>query len=123
MILLGDALVNYEDLFRIYHKEQILETKANSTIIFKYNDEILKYAAQQELSFAVIVNSIKEAIYVNALHGKYIIANKELAQDIQKVAENYMFDSKVMAVIESNNEFEDIANHQIDGVIYKHILD
>lgn len=123
MILIGDALINYEALFRIYHKEQILETQANSTIIFKYNEEILKYASEQALSFAVIVGSIKEAIYVNALNGKYIIASQELAKEIQKVAENYMFDSKVLAIIDSNEQLESIAQNEIDGVIYKEVLE
>lgn len=122
MIIIGDALVPYEHMFRIYHKEQIAESQPNSTIIFKYNDAILEYASSNALPFAVMVDSIKEAIYVNACKGKYIIASASLAKEIQKVAENYMFDAKVLCVIESNDAFEAVAQDEIDGVIYKHIL-
>jgi len=123
VILIGDSLVAHENMFRIYHQEQIAETKANSTIIFKYNSAILKYASQNDLSYAVVVSNIKESIYANALNAKYIICAKNIVKDIQKVAENYMFDSKILAIIESNSEIEEIASYEIDGVIYKNILE
>ena len=66
--------------------------------------------------------SIKEAIYANSLNAKYIISEKELAKAIQKIADNYMFDSKILAVIETNDEIEEIAQSEIDGIIYKSIL-
>ena len=53
MIILGHELLAYEDLFLISNKEDINKTKANSTIIFKYNEEILKYAQVNSLLFAV----------------------------------------------------------------------
>lgn len=123
MIILGDSLIAYEDVFRVYHKEQISESPSNSTLIFKYNPELLQYASKNELPSAVMIGTLKEAIYANALNAKYIIANKSLAKEVQKVADNYMFDTKVLAIIESNEEFEQIALDEIDGVIYKNILD
>ena len=66
--------------------------------------------------------NIKEALYVNALEGKYIIADKTLAVSLQKLADNYIFDSKILALIDSNDEFEEIAKNEIDGVIYKKLL-
>ncbi len=122
MILIGDKLVPFEEIFNISNIEDIKTTKANSTIAFGYNEEIMKYSFENDLNSAIIVNSIKESIYANALNAKYIIASKNLAKDIQKIAENYMFDSKVLAVIESNEEIEEIASYEIDGVIYKTLL-
>ena len=122
MILIGDILVPFEEIFNITNIEEIKTTKANSTIAFGYNEELLKYSFENDLNSAIIVNSIKESIYANALNAKYIIANKDLATDIQKTAENYMFDSKILAIIESNEEIEEIASYEIDGVIYKTLL-
>lgn len=122
MIIIGDTMIPYEEMFRIYHKEQIAESQPNSTLIFKYNDAILQYVSQNNLASAVIVDSIKEAIYVNACKGKYIIAPHELAKQIQKVAEAYMFDAKVLVIVENNDAFESVAKDEIDGVIYKTIL-
>lgn len=122
MILIGDKLVPFEEIFNIKNIEDIKTTKANSIISFGYNEELMKYSFENDLNSAVIVNSIKESIYANALNAKYIIADKNLAKDIQKVAENYMFDSKVLAIIESNEEIEEIASFEVDGVIYKTLL-
>lgn len=123
MILIGDSLIPCENIFRIFHKEQIAETPANSTIIFKYNADIVSYVSQNDVSYGVMVSSITEAIYANALNAKYIICAKAISKDIQMVAENYMFDSKILAIITSNTELEEIARNEIDGVIYKEILD
>ena len=122
MILIGDKLVPFEEISFINSLEDIKNTKANSTISFGYNEDLLKYSFENELNSAVIVSSIKDAIYANALNAKYIIADKNLAKDIQKVAENYMFDSKILATIESNDEIEEIASFEIDGVIYKSLV-
>lgn len=122
MILIGDKLVPFDELSKVQKIEDIKNTKSNTTLSFGYNEELLKYTYENELNIAVKVDSIKEAIYANALNAKYIIAQKLLAKEIQKVAENYMFDSKILAIIETNDELEEIASFEIDGVIYKSIL-
>lgn len=122
MILIGDKLVPFEDIQRVLELSDIKNTKANSTILFEYDENILFYTYKNQLSTATIVNSIKEAIYCNSLNVKYIISEKELAIQLQKIADNYMFDAKILAIIDSNNEFEQIAKCEIDGVIYRDLL-
>lgn len=122
MILIGDKLVPFEEIFNIGSIDDIKETKANSTISFRYNENLLKYSFDNELNCAVLASDIKESIYANALNAKYIICEKQLAKDVQKIAENYMFDAKILAMIESNDEIEEIALSEIDGVIYKSIV-
>jgi hypothetical protein len=119
VIIIGDNLIPFENTKYIQTIENINETKANSTLIFNYNEEVLKYCYENEISSAVIVTSIKEAIYCNSLNVKYIISEKNVAIQIQKIADNYMYDSKNLAIIDSNEEFEKIANDEIDGVIYR----
>lgn len=122
MIIIGDSLVPSSKLFKISKIEEIKNTKPNSTLYFTFKDEILKYCFENSLDFAVKIKSIKEAIYANALNAKYIVVEKKLAKKVQKIAENYMFDSKVLAIIEKSDEIEDIAKLQIDGTIYKKSL-
>ncbi|XPV70271.1 MAG: hypothetical protein ACNI25_06770 [Halarcobacter sp.] len=122
MILIGDKLVPFEDICFIESIENISSSKANSTLIFNYNQSLLKYCFENSLEFAVVVNSIKEAIYVNSLNGKYIISEKNLAKHIQKVADNYMFDSKNLTIIEHSDEIEQVSKDEIDGVIYTNLL-
>ena len=122
MIIIGDKLIPFEDFSKINSIDEIKNTKPNSTVLFTYCDEIAKYCFENEISFAVVVNSIKEAIYSSNLNAKYIIANKELSKELQKIADNYMYDAKILAIIESSDEFEEIAKAQIDGVIFKNII-
>lgn len=121
MVIIGHELLAYEDLFVISNIEDVKKTKANSTIIFTYNEDLLKYASKNSLLFAVRVNNIKEALICNALEAKYIICEKNIAKSIQDIAENYMFDSKILRIINDESEIEEIARLGIDGVIYKNL--
>lgn len=122
MILIGDKLVPFEDIFLIKNIKDIENTKANSTVLFDFDEEILTYCYKNELFCAVVVNSIKEAIYCNNLNVKYIISEKELSIELQKIADNYMYDSKILAIIDSNKELEQVAKLEIDGIIYRNLL-
>lgn len=122
MILIGDKLVPFEDIFLIKNIKDIENTKANSTVLFDFEEEILTYCYKNELFCAVVVNSIKEAIYCNNLNVKYIISEKELSIELQKIADNYMYDSKILAIIDSNEELEQVAKLEIDGIIYRNLL-
>ena len=122
MIILGDKNLPYENISFISSIEEIINTKANSTLLFLYDLELLKYSYENDLSSAVIVTSITEAIYCNSLNAKYIISDKHLAIQIQKIADNYMYDSKNLVIIDSNEEFEHIAKDEIDGVIYRDLI-
>ena len=122
MIIIGDKLIPFEEVIYIKNIENIKYTKANSTIIFDYDEKTLEYSYKNNLSSAVVVSSIKEAIYCNSLNVKYIISEKNLACEIQKIADNYMYDSKNLVIINSNEEFEQTAIAQIDGVIYRELI-
>ncbi|RBQ29897.1 hypothetical protein [Aliarcobacter vitoriensis] len=122
MLIIGDSLVPYEKPCFISSLEDIKTTKPNSILLFNYDEKIAKYCYENSLNFAVIVDSLKEAIYANSLNSRYIISKIKLAKKIQKIAENYMFDSKNLAIIYSNDELEKVAKKEIDGVIYNKLL-
>lgn len=122
MILIGDNLIPHKACFFVDSIMDIEHTEPNSTLIFNYDENLLLYCRKNHISSAVIVSNITEAVYCNALNSKYIICDKKIAKSIQKIAENYMFDSKVLAIIESSDEIEKVALAEIDGVIYTHLL-
>ena len=122
MILLGDTQIPYERIEKIATINDIQNSSPNSTVLFKYNVELLKHCHLNDLSSAVIVSNIVEAIYSNALRAKYIICEQNIAKTLQDIAETYMFDSKIITIICEQNEIENIALMGIDGIIYKDIL-
>lgn len=123
MILIGDENIPFEEISFIKELSQIENTKPNSTVIFDYDMELMKYCEQNSIAYGVVLDSLTKAIYANALSAKYIICTKELALKTQNIATNYMFDSRVLAIIENDHEIEDIALQNIDGIIYKSILE
>ena len=119
MKIIGDSLIPFEEFYIVKNIEDISKTRANSQIFFNFDEKLLKYSFEQNLNFFVEVKSVKEAIYSNSLNARYIVCDKILARKLQKIADNYIFDSKILALISSNEEFEDIAEAEIDGVIYE----
>ena len=122
MIIFADNLIPFEEIFNVKLIEDIRNTKAYSTVLFFFDEGLTKYCYENELSFAVIVSSIKEAIYSNSLGAKYIISSKQLAKKLQKIADNYMYDSKILAIISTNDEFEEVAKNEVDGAIYQNLI-
>jgi hypothetical protein len=122
MILIGDKLIPFQKMYNIYAIKDIQNTKANCVVSFRYNEDLLTYCAENELNYAVLVSSLKEAIYANSLNALYIICDKDLSVSVQKIADNYMFDSKVLAIIDTDEEIEEIAQNEIDGIIYKKMI-
>lgn len=122
MILLGDKNIPFEETSYITTHEEINNTKPNSTVLFDYDIKLMKYCEENSIEYGVIVSSIKESIYANSLDAKYIICEKNISSQLQKLATNYMFDSKVLAKIENDTQIEEVALENIDGAIYKDIL-
>ena len=118
MIIIGDKHIPCEDISKIDSIDDIKSTKPNSTVLFDFEKDTMVYCMNNNINYAVIVNSIKEAVFANGLDARYILPSENLLETIQKTAENYMFDSKILATIKHEDEIEKIALKQIDGVIY-----
>jgi hypothetical protein len=122
MILIGDKDIDSYDMYKITCQEEIDNTPSNSIVLFDFDIEIMKYCETNSVQYCVIVHNITQAIYANCLLAKYIITPKSIAKAIQEVATNYMFDSRILAIINNQSEIEEIALQNIDGVIYDTLL-
>jgi hypothetical protein len=123
MIIIGDKNIPYGTICKIETIDDIKNTKPNSIVLFDFNLDILKYTKQNDIKSAVVVNNIKDSIFCASFDAFYIIVPKNISKKIQKIADSYMFDSKILAMIEDENSIENIAKKQIDGVIYKNLID
>ncbi|AII15354.1 hypothetical protein CIG2463D_1728 [Campylobacter iguaniorum] len=86
------------------------------------NAKITKFSLQamQNQSEFVLVNSKKEAVLANANEIKFIVCNNlNLARQIQSLANDYIFDSKIALIIANDDELEDAIEARIDAVIYQ----
>ncbi len=121
MILLGHKLVPYEPMYKIHHIEDIKKTKPNSVVLFDFQDEkLLEYCVEHKVPFALHVINLRDAIIANALSAKYILVyNQEIAALVQNIAEEYLFDAKILLHVSDESSIEIAANDGIDGIIMK----
>ena len=122
MIIIGDNYIPYENISVINSIEEIKSTKPNTTVVFDFDKDMMKYCMENDINYAVKIVSVKESIYANNLNARYILPNNELLEIVQKIAENYMFDSKILATIQNEESIEDIAIQSIDGAIFKRLI-
>jgi hypothetical protein len=122
MVIIGHPYIESEKIYKISSKEEIYKTAPNSSIFLQFSEdnlEIFKFAVENSISVIAEVVSLKEAILSEALGVKYIVSEFSIAKELQKVAENYMYNSKILCWIKDETQLENVAKSEIDGVIFK----
>jgi hypothetical protein len=119
MIILNDKRFSDEKFFEIKTKEDIQNSKNNSTLLFQYNEqdiELYKFCQKNNIPYAVEITSITEFIFINNLDAKYAFCSDlEIAKNLQKIADNYLSDTRII-VKAPLKKIEKIAIFEIDGI-------
>ena len=121
MLLFGHPHIPHEKLYHISSIEAIEHTPSNSVLLFDFDKEVfelIEYAKENALEFALNIFSLKEAIICENLEAKYLLLSTELASSVQKAADTYLFDAKVLAHIKDEDDIEDLASEGIDGAVF-----
>ena len=83
---------------------------------FGFDWELLRHCHANDVPAAVEIASIKEAVYANALGARFLLCTLDLAKKVQPVAENYLFDAKVIAKLDERL-IELAIESGIDGIL------
>jgi len=121
MILIGHEWIKSPQFCRVYSKEDILKSGADRIVLLEPlvdSHALASYCQENAIAYAVVVNTLDEALYANALGASYMICDEDTALMIQPIAETYLFDTKVLVLIHSEKEISKIARGGIDGVIF-----
>ena len=119
MIILLDSCIPSEKFTNILAHDDIKLTDPNSVVVFAFDKELMLYCMQNNISYGVDITNVTQAIYANNMDARYIFPKKEILKVSQNLADNYMFDSKIIAKINSEDEIEKFALLELDGVIFK----
>ena len=123
MILIGDNNVECEAIQKIESISDIKSTSPNTTVLYNFDFEMMKYSEQNNIDSCVVTKSLQEVIYASSFSVKYIVVEKNISKHAQDIANNYMLDSKILVIIDTNDEIVDHALDEIDGVIYKRVVE
>ena len=125
MLLFGHRFIENENFYHIIDSEAISKTPPNSTIYLEFKEnnlDIIKNLNENSVTFALSINTLTELIYASSLGATYIIVSQELAKSAQNIAESYLFDAKILVSIESEESIEEMAELNIDGVIFSNAI-
>ncbi|WP_373069651.1 hypothetical protein [Sulfurimonas sp.] len=126
MIIIGhrfipNFLTGHGSFYHVANIDAINNTPPNSSVLLDYTEENLEsivYAKENGVNFCLRVENITEIIYASNLGASFILVDKDLAKTAQELANNYLFDAKILVKIEDDDEIEDYALLGVDGVIY-----
>ncbi len=125
MLIFGHEFIPSESLYHITDIDGVINTPPSSLIYIEFSEDnldIIEHANSNSIEFALNVNNITELIYASALNAKYILVSREMAKTAQNIAENYLFDAKILVHITDNDEIEELALLGIDGVIFSNAI-
>ena len=121
MLIFGHKFIESEKFYNISCIEDILKTPSSSLVLLVFKEknlEIIKYLNQNSVLFALSVSNIEEVIYASSLNATYIIVEKELAKTAHDIAQNYLFDAKILVKLEENESLKSMALIGVDGVMF-----
>jgi len=121
MIIVGHPWVDSRPFRKVFSKEDIVKSAADEVVLLEPlvdSVELARYCQNSGISYAITVSNLNEAIFANALGAGFMICKEEDALLIQPIAEQYLFDTKVLVLIHEEKEIVKIARSGIDGVIF-----
>lgn len=125
MLIFGHPWVDSPRFRKIFTAEEISQVASEEIILLEpLSDSITlaHYCQNNQKDFAVTVNTVTEALFANALGSRYVVCQSEDAPKIQPVAQDYLFDTKILALINSDKEISKMAAFSIDGVIFPEVI-
>ena len=125
MIFFGHRLIESENLYHVQSIDAISNTPASSIVFLNYHEDkldVVKHGVVNGVRMALHVESISELMYGSALGCTYLTVNKSLAKTAQDLAQNYLFDAKILVHVESEDDIEELALLGVDGVVFSNAI-
>ncbi len=126
MIILGHDFIKSEPFYFVKKSEDIVNTPSNSIVVFEFSEqnlELSEHCRDENVSFAIIADVVRAVLFANSLGAGFIICDKKLAPKAQKLADEYMFDAKILLYATNEADLEWAADLGIDGILFEKGID
>jgi len=121
MLIYGHRFIKSDSFYHVLDIESISNTPPSCTIFVEFDEkniDIIKHVTSNSIPLAVGADDITQTIYASSLGASFIIIPKELAKTAQNLANNYLFDAKIVVKIDEEDEIEELALLGVDGVVF-----
>jgi len=121
MIVIGHPWIKSQRFSKVFSIEDIKNTKTDDIILLEPlvdSHSYAQYCQNNSIAYAVGVNTLDDAIFANALGAAYMICKEDAALMIQPMAQEYLFDTRILVLIHNEKEISKIARGGIDGIIF-----
>ena len=125
MLLFGHTFIPSHSFYHVLDIESISNTPPSSTIYIEFSEnnlDIITHANLNQISTSISVKNINELIYASSLGASYIIVAKDLVKNAHSIANDYLFDAKILVLIENEKEIEELALLGVDGIIFSNAI-
>ncbi|AXP08541.1 hypothetical protein N4T57_04360 [Campylobacter hepaticus] len=117
MLIIGHDLLQDLD-FHFFQENEIIQEDRIYCVF--YDEKSISYLKAKHAQFAILVQNKDEIFLSNALQAKFLIfQDPKLAQFASKVAEFYIFDSKILMLANTLQNLEKFYKLKVDGIILK----
>lgn len=125
MYIFGHRFIQSDTLYHIPSIDAIENTPPSSILYLEFSEknlDIIEHLNKNSMTFALGVENITEIIYASSLNASYILVPRSLAKSAQNIANNYLFDAKILVHIDDEDEIEELAVLGVDGVIFSNAI-
>ena len=120
MLIFGHKLIETPKFHLISNENANFKEGINC---FEYDENLIEKALKESVKFAILAKNEDEILFANALKAEFILLeNENLAKKASKMAEFYLFDSKVLFIIDRLKNLRNAYKIGIDGVILREII-
>lgn len=120
MLIFGHKLIEVPKFHLINSENASFKEGINC---FEYDENLIEKALKEGVKFAILAKNEDEILFANALKAEFILLeNENLAKKASKMAEFYLFDSKVLFIIDRLKNLRNTYKIGIDGVILREII-
>ena len=118
MLILNHELLEKLEIKKIDSIKDV-ENSLPKAFLIVQDLQLAKFCFENSIAYCALVEGIKDSLFFVNLGAKYLLTKDlEFAKVLQNLAENYLFDSKILLAIKEESEIEKVAKSGIDGVIF-----
>ncbi len=121
MLIFGHPWIDSPQFRKVFSIEELGQLAKEEIALLEPVSEsiaLAQHCQNHSLPYVLTVGSVREALIANALGATYLVCQQEDAMEIQPIAERYLFDTKVLVLIDDDREIERMARFSIDGVVF-----